>query len=623
MATALATAGLLAGIFGSTLAPVAQAATFKAGLVQSEIRGNVEGDIQDVVYGYDSQTYNDGSAALPYVIYSPIYNDGEGNVDEALCTYVNSSEIEAIDGNDLIDSEDVAATVTTSGGLLVAGADQTGSYDGDWSGTAADWGTSYSDENVNDGVSFCVTANDDDTAVKNSVVTVKINGQKAADFNVTIVGPGKKITAADRTGGWVAMNNNSIAKALQFTFTDAAGTSMFFPLADADTLAVDSDYSGGGDVNLIEQYWDVGYDSWWYYLEFYRDAVGPGDENDSGGAVDYNGQFRRADFDSNFCNGDEDAIASTHTVLAVMDRDDASEGYLSAKDFKANPITVSCSAAGDEAVVTGIDFGSVTQIELGGATPLNVHIQDGYGNPMGIGSDETIDPGFSEGYLYSPYVWDNSTAFFPSPLHVDNSVPYDTDYERWMVNQGANFEYEATTDANTTCDGTWYSGFEDGNVPEYNDNLADYLVAGPDNSGAGNVIVCYYASTMMEDLGTNYVSLPLAYPYPSALAGIIGTSPVTFKASINLVRDTGATSAFGAALKVGKKTVSITGPIGAKVTFVVEDSAGNVKTYLRTVDAVDKKAKFVFKKAGTFDVYAMFGDSLTPLARIKVLAKYL
>ena len=622
LATALATAGLLAGIFGSTLAPVAQAKTLKAGLVQSEIRGNVEDDIQAVYYGNTLvDTSLTGSDSAPFAIYSPEYNDGQGAINNALCTYVDSTEIEATDGNDLIDSDDVSASVTTSGGLLVTGADQTGSYTGGWSSTASDWGTSYSDENVMDGVSFCVTANDDDTSVKLSVVTVKINGQVAATLNIQVIGPGKSISAVDRTGGWVAMNNNSIAKALQFTFKDAAGTSMWLPLVDAtDYTVLDN---GGGD-NPIEIYWDAGYDSWYYYLQFYRDALSSGDEEVTGDSVDYNAQYRRADFDANFCDGDEDAIGSSHSVMAIMDRDDDYSGELSAKDFKSNVITIKCSAAGDEAVVTGIDFGAVTTIELGGSTPLYVRIQDGYGNPMGLGSAETIDPGFNDGYIYNPYTEDDAAAFIPSPLHVDDSVPYDTDSERWLVNHGANFEYEATSDLNATCDGgTWEDGTEDGNAPTSGDDLTDYMKAGPDNAGAGNVIVCYYASNIMEDLGTNYVKLPLAYPYPSGLAGILGNSAVTFKASINVVRDMGATSAFGAALKVGKKTVSITGPVGAKVTFVVEDSAGNVKTYLRTVDAADKKAKFVFKKAGTFDVYAMFGDNVTPIARIKVLAKYL
>jgi len=389
------------------------------------------------------------------------------------------------------------------------------------------------------------------------------------------------------------------------------------------TIAVTDDNDGGGD-NPIETTWDAGYDSWYYYLEFYRDSMSTGDEDVSGGSVDYNTQFRRADFDSDFCNDDEDAIGSSHTVMAVMDRDDDYEGEISAKDFKSNVITINCSAKGDEAVVTGIDFGAVTEIELGGSTELYVNIQDGYGNPMGIGSHETIDPGFNDGLIYNPYYEDDAAAFIPSPMHVDDSLPYDTDNERWLINHGANTEYDADDDLNASCDGgTWEDGIEDGNAPTYGDDLSDYMVAGPDNAGAGKLIVCYYASNLTEDLGTNYIKLPLAYPYPSGLAGIIGNSPVTFKASINVVRDTGATSAFGTALKVGKKTVSITGPVGAKVTFVVEDSAGNVKTYVRTVDAADKKAKFVFKKAGTFDVYAMYGDSLTPLARIKVLCEHL
>jgi hypothetical protein len=136
-----------------------------------------------------------------------------------------------------------------------------------------------------------------------------------------------------------------------------------------------------------------------------------------------------------------------------------------------------------------------------------------------------------------------------------------------------------------------------------------------DAAGAGSVRICYYASQIDSDLGVNSVKLVMSHPYSDAVAGIIGNSPLTARASITVTAESGV--ALGTTVKVGKKTVSVTGRVGSKVTFVVESSAGVTKTYSRIVGA-DGKAKFVFKVRGTFDVYAMQGDSITELSRISV-----
>ena len=73
MATALATAGLLAGIFGSTLAPVAQGAGWAVTAAKLEIQANFERDINDGWYGNASAT---GTAGNPLDMYAPITNDG-------------------------------------------------------------------------------------------------------------------------------------------------------------------------------------------------------------------------------------------------------------------------------------------------------------------------------------------------------------------------------------------------------------------------------------------------------------------------------------------------------------------------------------------------------------------
>jgi hypothetical protein len=147
--------------------------------------------------------------------------------------------------------------------------------------------------------------------------------------------------------------------------------------------------------------------------------------------------------------------------------------------------------------------------------------------------------------------------------------------------------------------------------------MVDYMGTTDDAAGAGSVRICYYASQISSDLGVNSVKLVMNYPYSSYVADTlhVGPSPLTVRASITVTAESGV--ALGATVKVGKKTVSVTGRVGSKVTFVVESSAGVTKTYSRIVGA-DGKAKFVFKVRGTFDVYAMQGDSITELSRISV-----
>jgi formylmethanofuran dehydrogenase subunit E len=78
-------------------------------------------------------------------------------------------------------------------------------------------------------------------------------------------------------------------------------------------------------------------------------------------------------------------------------------------------------------------------------------------------------------------------------------------------------------------------------------------------------------------------------------------------------------AAFGSSVvKAGKRTVSVTGPVGAKITFVVENANGGTKSYNRVVNATTGKATLKIKKNGKFDVYAMYGDSITSLLRITI-----
>jgi len=613
LATALATAGLLAGIFGSTLAPVAQGAGWAVTAAKLEIQANFEGDINDGWYGNASAT---GTAGNPLDMYAPITNDGgalgTGAIDDTytVCSYIDVTDIEDLAGNDLTDTDDVSASVTATGGLLIYGEDNNAIST---STEEADYATSYSDNNVLNGVAFCLAPADDDDAY-DSVVTVKIQGVQVGQWNIRVYGPGQSMTLTDRTGGWIAMDNAVVDDALRIAFLDKANHNIFLGLREDSTNDSDAE-------TLIEDYWLDGYEA---SLDTASNLVYAVDVTAAGSlfsdgltgydALNEGSHYRNVDITDggdSLCSSDRDSVGDSHTVYAVMDYTDG--GEFSTNDKKSNGITLKCSDDGYFAEVVGWDFGTAKTVELGDSIPMYLHIGDGSGNPMGLGGAATDFSGFKEynnGYPYFDELSGNGDPVFSfGPSHTQSD---DADY---YVYNGAILEMEDPADANTTC-GT--PDTEDEDTWGENLDATDYLVAGDDNAGAGVVLMCYTASQLNEDLGVNWLKARSEYPWTDFATGYLDNAPKSFTASITLVKPgTGTAAGFGTSVKVGKRTVSVTGPVGAKITFVVENSAGVVRTYNRLVEA-DGKAKFRFKVRGTFDVYAMYGDEITGISTIKV-----
>jgi len=621
LVTAVTTAGLLAGIFGSAFAPVAQAATSTVDYakIQAEFRGNLIDDWQDI-----QSVANDGSPSYPGIIYAPWYNTGlsDGSeVSEAACTYVDADDIETLAGVDLLDSDDVSATITVTGALLVEGDDDDATFAE--STDEDDFGTSYTDNNVTTGVAACFTANDDDASSKSETATLKINGVTAAVLYFRIVGPGKTITLTDNTGGWIAMDNEEVEEAFSIAFLDAAGNNLFTNLRDAS-----DDTSDGEDTEAaIETYWLDGWEAEGSNLEYIQDIAVTGDSFNIYGSLEKGAtdgrDYARIDLagGASFCDSSRDAdFGMSHNVWAVMDL--GSGGTVSSLDTKSNQVTVKCSAWGDEALVTKIDFGTATTVELGGVVPFYLHIEDGYGNPQGVGTTDDLEFGFMDvaNCYYYDSVDDDCFAILPTPNHY--VADGGGDYYGYLAIDGASTEVEDDSDGDTVCNGA--RGMEAGYTLEGGDYLEDELNAsGADKYAAGVVVMCYYASSRLEDLGRNTIKVNMAFPYTDTLANTYGAgnSPVSYTAAITVVRELGAATgnAFGAAVvKAGKRTVSVTGPIGAKITFVVENANGNTKSYNRVVNATTGKATLKIKKNGKFDVYAMYGDSITSLLRIKI-----
>jgi len=259
-----------------------------------------------------------------------------------------------------------------------------------------------------------------------------------------------------------------------------------------------------------------------------------------------------------------------------------------------------------------MDFGGVTTVEQGDSVKMHIYIQDGSGNPMGLGSDYDLSfDGFQDHndcYVYFDQLSCTVFSFGPSHVQVD-----DADY---YVANGTILELEDYDDENTTCGGV---NEEDGNSWDEGRDFVDFLVAGLDNHGAGIVAVCMQASSLNEDLGLNWVKIRGEYPWSSDADAYLDRVPKSFTATINVVKPgVGTAAGFGktvSATAAGK--VSVTGPVGAKVTFVVENSRGVVRTYTRLVGA-SGKASYTIKNNGTFFVYAMYGDELTGVKKIRV-----
>jgi hypothetical protein len=610
MATALATAGLLAGIFGSTLAPVAQGASWAVTAAKLEIQSNFEQDWNDAYYSLVNAGHATGSATNPLDMYAPYTNDGGALGTDAIddsytvCSYIDETDIETLDGYNLSDSDDVSASVTATGGLLIYGDDNNAiSY----STEEADYATSYTDNNVTNGLSFCLANADDDDAY-DSVVTVKIQGVQVGQWNIRVYGPGQTMTLTDRTGGWIAMDNGTVDDALRITFLDKANHNLFTGLRQSSSVDGDAEA-------LIEDYWLDGNEADSSDLMYAVDVTTNGslfsDALDAYDALDEGSHYRDIDITDgidSLCNSDRDSVGDTHTVYAVMDY--GSGGEISSSDKKTNGIALKCSDDGYFAEITGWDFGTAKTVEQGDTIPMYLRVGDGSGNPMGLGGASTDFSGFAEindGYPYFEELGDPVFAFGPSHVEVD-----DADY---YVKNGASVEMEDASDGDTTCAP---ADNEDGSTWEENLDTESYMVAGDDNAGAGIVLMCYTASYLNEDLGVNWLRARSEYPWTDFATDYLDNAPKSFTTSITVVKPgVGTAAGFGTSVKVGKRTVSITGPVGAKITFVVENSAGVVRTYNRLVEA-DGKAKFRFKSRGTYDVYAMYGDSITGISTIKV-----
>ena len=433
-ATAVATASLLAGIFGSAFVPGAAAASVKASYTEVYQNSDMNPYDQDSDYNLvktvgfhsDESSLEDGPAEYTSVWIAMFETTikAENAVDDGNLGAINGkrygddaydpARLVATSSNDDIlvswavdadgnsadcDDADLEPSVSPRGVLLggtFAASDTI--YDADGLDDNGGYGDTISreyidsegeaetldilDDGVQDetfGFELCFTALNNDTAAT-STVTVKADGTTVATLTVTAVGPADSIQLALAGSKYIAADNDPVDDFLSIQVKDKNGTVL-----------------NGKDSSVSEQYVD----------DLFIDGVMDWDGNpetanetvvnllDTDGTpsavVDGGTQPYLFDIDATVCLGDEDEeMVGTSYSVKVMSDDE---------DIVSNAITITCTEDGQDARVTKVTpealSGGKEYEETGalddGDLSLIATVVAGNGGPLGEGSGVACD----------------------------------------------------------------------------------------------------------------------------------------------------------------------------------------------------------------------------------------
>jgi len=583
LVTAVTTAGLLAGLFGSAFVPAANAAGTDVDAVA--IRNNFT-EVQDG-YAVDLAVVlaPTGSATRPYVLYAPLANNGGAAataVDDFVCFEIAEADLVDKNGDPLSDQDDVSASVSVSGSIILFAEDSASAGDVD-SADEGDYGTAaFTSDSISNGIAFCATVSDDDLA-GSGIVTVKVNNVVVKTVNITVAGPTTSVATASRVGEWVAMDNDAVAGAMSVTYRDATGRSLF---ATGITTADIEDYAIRGAEGTAD-------------VRYYVDDVAVGDDDSALVTEDASALgARRVEVAADFCDSTTDDVGAAHTVYVVIDRDGDTTDTRESGDLVSNGTTFKCSDSAANWSLKGLSFydgvATATEVALGDYVYLTIDVEDGSGNPLGVGIDATLTLAIAENTLTQAAAAVGA-SFFPIELDTGN---YDA--------TGAQlFEVDAVTGA---C-----SADED-NVDSatVGDATLNFLEA-------GKVFLCYQASYNVT--GKHVVRMTLDQ-YEGA--NVIELAQQTVSASITVV-DPSASGTTGSSVatiarNAAKTTATITIPAaaGKLVTITIENvKTGATKTYYRKAAAVTGVAKFTLRKAGKWEVFASYSNLVTDTVKLK------
>ena len=575
--TAVTTAGLLAGLFGSAFVPSAYAVTPGVSLIASRI--NVDGFLDSDGNDAENQTAagdGNGTASFPFYLVSPLSNTGANTAtsinDDAIADGTTDGarleidlELADLDTATGVQIANPTATVNVTGDLIFWCADEaTVTADDDYTlfKTASQ---TYSDSDVDNGLACQVNASDDDV-YGTGTITIKIEDTTIVTYYVDLLGPGKTISSANtRRGSYVAIDGSAVSNYMTMNVKDAAGTTLWSYIEDGDKI---EDYFNS-DTNSEFEVSVAGDDG--------SDIL-----NESAGA--YVGLY--ADLAAAACPTTKNPGDKLSDIFVYGD-EDGDEVY-DTGEVKGDTVTITCTGDGSLMEITGYSAGST--VAQGDYAPITLTVVDGHGNPMGIGGDD-FDLTLAVGNAVGANA--NAAVFTPAEL-TDNAATY-------SVHGAKLFEEEGTH----TCE----SGTADDQYVDDATVLAGSVV------WDGKAVLCYKAST----LSTGNHSVIVELPAPDAAGyGDPYTIKVTFKVTAaGTAGGSSTTNTIVAGPKLKTATITLSAAAGKLVTVTIEKvSTGKTFTYYRKANA-SGVAKFTIRRAGTWEVFASYGDDVTDTVTLK------
>jgi len=375
-ATAVATASILAGIFGSAFAPSAMAARVNDPKVRyttiTADAGIMDNDDADA-WGFYSADANavstDDTAQIEFTLFSA-GSSGEGTTpieDADLKVTSNSSKLlVALPGVDSCEdmesgADDIFGTSDELGDVAaVDGFDD----DGD--------GADVLDESYY----VCLAASSGTASVKDATVTISARDQDStgayttvATLSVSVFGPEATLTL-------------SIVGGYKYVATDNAGIDDWFKVVGKDAAG---NVLNGADGTVTEGEELAAIDNWADNPENGDgDLVAPFDDNP---AADADGGMTLYPLAANACvtleDDEADAMAGQSYAVAIESGDAVS-----------NTVTITCTADGSDAIIKSIAASDATGPQVyddgtgdDGNLEIVATVQDGEGRPLGDGVD--------------------------------------------------------------------------------------------------------------------------------------------------------------------------------------------------------------------------------------------
>ena len=580
--TAVTTAGLLAGLFGSAFVPAAYAVAPGVSLIASRV--NVDGFLDIDGSGAENQTAAGdglGTSAYPWYIVAPLSNNGLGTAtsmeDAAIADgTTDGARIELdlaladLDTPAGVQIANPTAAVSVTGDLLFYCSDADAVVADDDFTLFKTASQTYTDSDVDTGLACQIHASDDD-AYGTGTVTIKIEDTTIVTYHIDVLGAGKTIEIGTRRGAYVAIDGAAAAAFMTMYVEDAAGTDLGTYIEDGDKI--EDFFNSDADAEF------------WFSVDGDEDSTLVV-ENDT-----YVGLY--ADLAAAACPVTA-TPGSTISVYAYADEDVAGATEYSAGEIKSNTVTLTCTGDGALAEITGFTVANST-VNQGDLVAITVTVEDGYGNPMGVGGNArdldltnvaTTRGAVAVGYSLAPI------EYTPAAVTAD-------------VNGAGLFE-DVIADAGWTSSHTCTAA-------DVNAVDADTDVAGTGGmTWDGKFVLCYKASTV----GTGGYSVTLT---PSVAN--VGATTTTIRASFTVARGSGGTASAGIAASVNAAkriaTFTLSAAAGKLVTVTVERvSDGKVWTYYRKANA-SGVATFLIRKVGRFDVFASYGDDVTDTVRMR------